>query len=96
MESFQQSENTKHHVFEEFYQVNQNAAKQGGSGLGLTLTREFVAIHHGHIVVESEGIAGKGTRFTIVLPTDESALLVPYEDHGTMSQPYHKGKHPHP
>jgi len=39
-----------------------------GTGLGLAIAREIVERHQGQIEVISEGIAGKGTIFTIWLP----------------------------
>jgi signal transduction histidine kinase len=36
-------------------------------GLGLSILREAVAIHHGSIKVESQ--VGQGTTFTVRLPT---------------------------
>jgi signal transduction histidine kinase len=49
-------------MFEAFY-----STKPGGSGLGLPTARRIVEAHGGKIFVESE--AGRGTKFTIVLPT---------------------------
>ncbi len=54
-------------IFERFFQVDtaHNAANPG-TGIGLSITREFVRLHGGTITVESE--PGKGTLFTVVLP----------------------------
>jgi signal transduction histidine kinase len=41
--------------------------KSSGSGLGLWLSRRIIQEHHGKIQVQSE--LGKGTTFTIKLPT---------------------------
>lgn len=42
-----------------------------GTGLGLSLTYDLVTLHHGTIRCQSE--EGKGTTFTILLPTNDSA-----------------------
>lgn len=38
----------------------------GGTGLGLSLSKEFIDLHHGELFIKSE--KGKGTMFTIMLP----------------------------
>lgn len=48
-------------VFEPF-----KTYKQGGTGLGLSLSRQIIEAHGGTITVESE--LGKGTDFTLTLP----------------------------
>ena len=45
--------------------------KSDGSGLGLWLSRRIIHEHHGKIDVQSE--LGKGTMFTIRLPTGDSS-----------------------
>jgi len=39
-----------------------------GTGLGLAICREIIDLHGGRIALESEGIPGKGARFTVWLP----------------------------
>jgi signal transduction histidine kinase len=54
-------------IFEKFYQVDAGRTGQiKGFGLGLYYAKEFVRLHGGTIVVDSELL--KGTRVTITLP----------------------------
>jgi signal transduction histidine kinase len=56
-------------IFVEFYQTEDGRrARKGGTGLGLSLTRNFVELHHGRIEVQSE--PGIGSTFTLYLPLD--------------------------
>ncbi|MFC0514745.1 two-component regulator propeller domain-containing protein [Mucilaginibacter angelicae] len=59
-------------IFERFFQneVPGSMVNQG-SGIGLSITKEFVKLHNGEISVESE--AGRGSCFTILLPVDLTA-----------------------
>jgi signal transduction histidine kinase len=52
-------------IFDRFYQVP-GSTQKGGTGLGLSLTHNFVEMHGGAITVEST--EGKGSRFTVTLP----------------------------
>ena len=56
------------HVFDRFYRADtaRNRA-QGGSGIGLTITRALVEAHGGRISATSPGL-GRGAMFTIRLP----------------------------
>ncbi|WP_281543046.1 ATP-binding protein [Maribacter aestuarii] len=51
-------------IFDRFYRVEGTEAK--GSGIGLALTKELVAMHNGQINVHSE--KGRGTIFKVRLP----------------------------
>ena len=56
-------------IFEEFYQVNDTGRRhKAGTGLGLSLTKNFVEMHGGTIAVQSE--PAKGSTFMITLPCD--------------------------
>ncbi|MBI4347409.1 MAG: HAMP domain-containing histidine kinase, partial [Elusimicrobia bacterium] len=58
-------------IFESFYQTSVNGAgvgERGRLGLGLSISREIVAMHGGRIWVESDGL-GKGATFFFTLPT---------------------------
>jgi signal transduction histidine kinase len=58
-------------IFVEFYQTEDGRrARQGGTGLGLSLTRNFVELHYGRIDVQSR--PGEGSTFTLYLPIDYS------------------------
>jgi len=70
-------------IFSAFIQVGEQA-EQAGTGLGLTITQQFVELLKGHISVSSE--LGKGTTFKVVIPIiklDEQNLLIiaPQDNH---------------
>jgi two-component system sensor histidine kinase BaeS len=55
------------HVFERLYRTSQARTRtNGGSGLGLSIVKGLVNLHHGKIWAESE--EGKGSRFIFHLP----------------------------
>ncbi|HEY5611500.1 MAG TPA: GAF domain-containing sensor histidine kinase, partial [Thermoanaerobaculia bacterium] len=59
-------------IFDEFYQAPDGLrAARKGSGLGLSLTRNFVELHHGTIQVRSS--PSDGSVFTMHLPIDYHA-----------------------
>jgi signal transduction histidine kinase len=53
-------------IFDRFYQINQGKNHKGGTGIGLTLVKELVALHQG--TVKAESSAGKGSRFIVRFP----------------------------
>jgi CheY-like chemotaxis protein len=53
-------------IFEPFFQSSTPGESRGGSGLGLSISRQFVELHHGQMWVESA--LGLGTTFYIRLP----------------------------
>lgn len=60
-------ESVKEKIFDRFFQNEADPAiLNQGSGIGLSITKEFVRMHEGTIEVES--IAGKGSVFTIHFP----------------------------
>lgn len=64
------SEETRTHLFELFFQENASAFK--GSGLGLSLSKELILLHHGDITVKSQ--KWQGTTFSILLPLGSEHL----------------------
>ena len=98
-------------IFERFYQVEkENAVNIGGTGIGLSLTRDLVEIYRGSIEVESS--FEKGTEFRVLLPVDRSLFnagevdeyfkdhdiikteLLVIDDDGTEDDPVEEGADP--
>ena len=64
------------HIFELFTQAIEpprDQAIHSGLGLGLTLVKSFVELHHGTVQARSEGV-GKGAEFTVRLPLKQPEL----------------------
>ncbi|MBS2210974.1 response regulator [Carboxylicivirga mesophila] len=60
-------------IFERFYQLQNQAIKDiSSSGIGLSLVKELVQLHHGNIAVESK--PGKGAEFTVRIPLGHQHL----------------------
>ena len=57
------------HIFDSFYttKTGPDASGKGGTGLGLSMCKEIIESHHGRIRVDST--VGKGTAFTLKLPS---------------------------
>ena len=60
-------------VFDQFYRVEKSRSSTfGGSGLGLTIVKRIVELHHGRIEIISE--CDQGTRIQIILPLKSKIL----------------------
>lgn len=60
-------------IFDRFHQVDDSRTRHHeGSGIGLALVKELVALHHGHIRVSSA--LGQGTTFVVELPLGHAHL----------------------
>lgn len=60
-------------IFDRFHRVENVAVRsQEGTGIGLSLVKELVRMHHGEIEVTSR--PGEGSVFSIVLPTGKAHL----------------------
>lgn len=65
------SEEAQKGLFKRFYEGDYRRFKTIGTGIGLSLVRDLVVLHHGTIGVESE--EGKGTAFIVTFPAQRSA-----------------------
>ena len=54
-------------IFDLFAQVDRSLEREGGLGIGLTLSRELVKLHGGTIEARSDG-PGRGSEFVLSLP----------------------------
>lgn len=64
-------------IFDRFYQLDDSTTRSwGGTGIGLTLTKELVKLMGGEIEVSSE--LGKGTIFSVQLPVKNSQPMFKY------------------
>ncbi len=57
------TDEVRRRVFEPFYQANDN---KPGTGIGLTIVKNIIDAHQGHIDVKSQ--SGVGTQFVVTLP----------------------------
>lgn len=63
------------HVFDRFYRVDRGRSrKEGGSGLGLAIVQELMRAQGGSVRVESA--PGRGSTFTLSLPTTQPELAM--------------------
>lgn len=56
------------HIFERYYQES-GPHQAAGTGIGLSLVKNLVNLHHGTISVDSE--EGKGSRFVVTIPASD-------------------------
>lgn len=71
-------------IFDSFEQVDGSSTRaHGGTGLGLTISRQLIELHGGSIDVASE--VGRGSRFSFTLPRWQGAL--PEDPSSLTSQP---------
>ena len=64
-------EESQKNLFKRFYEGDYRKFNTIGTGIGLSLVRDLIALHHGTITVESE--EGKGTAFKVEFPIQRSA-----------------------
>ncbi len=61
------SEETKTHIFERFYMADKARGRNaGGNGLGLSIVKKIIQMHHGDIDVNSK--PGEGTSIIVTIP----------------------------
>ncbi len=64
-------------IWEAFEQADGSISRRfGGTGLGLTISRELTQLLQGEITVESE--PGKGSEFTLLLPVEMESAQAPH------------------
>jgi signal transduction histidine kinase len=61
-------------IFERFYRVPGQPRRSPGSGIGLTIAREYAHAHGGDVAATSPG-RGQGSTFTLTLPLDHAAQI---------------------
>ncbi|MFL5328711.1 MAG: PAS domain S-box protein [Gemmataceae bacterium] len=71
-------------IFNLFEQADTSISRfRGGLGIGLTLVKRIIEMHHGEVKANSAGL-GKGSEFVVRLPLSKatsSAKFQPYPDH---------------
>ena len=65
-------------LFQRFVQVDSSLNRQyEGTGLGLAIVQKLTDLHGGSVHVESDGVPGKGSRFTIILSCNQDNIVKP-------------------
>jgi len=74
-------------IFDPFFTTKKgpDASGKGGTGLGLAMCRDIIEAHHGRIRVDST--VGRGTAFTLMLPTAAKAAAARTTSLPPMSSP---------
>ena len=82
------------HIFERFYQAKESETQSvTGTGIGLSLTKEFVELMKGQIKVNSQ--LGLGSEFSIILPLNriKTQIATPSQALDTTDPSYIIGNH---
>lgn len=81
-------------IFESFTQASDDTTrKYGGTGLGLTITRQLIDLHMGTVNIQSD--VGKGTTFEVIIPylkgnfVDSALSRIMADDNLQPSKPLH-------
>jgi len=76
------------HIFNRFYQSSKNKKTEGGLGIGLSLSMEYIKIMNGKMWVESQ-VSGihQGTTFFIEIPKKEVISMVSTSEKLAINQP---------
>jgi signal transduction histidine kinase/DNA-binding response OmpR family regulator len=81
------------YIFDLFTQINRSLDRsQGGLGIGLTLVRRLVELHHGSVHVHSAG-ANQGSEFIVRLPLVSKAQVPPPCPNGAHAPPPRCGRY---